>query len=171
MQQRLWCMPGLEQAPPHVLSIRSAGERCAIDVRHRTCVAGPDDDSPVADWEIDVPDDLLREFLVSDEQDLGSNVFLSYRCRMRRTCEYFDEAMAVLRTLGAPGVATSRTPTRPRGDTTEIVLDGHVVPRWCPHRGADLSRYGVVEDGDVVCVVHGRRFPLAGFARTAPAEG
>jgi UDP-MurNAc hydroxylase len=171
VQQRLWCMPGLDQAPPHVLVLRSAGERCAIDVRHRTCSHGPDADAdgPPADWEIHVPDGLLREFLVSDEEDLASNVFLSYRCRMTRTCEFFDEPLAVLRTLGAPGCgeAAGRDPA---ADDAEIVLDGHVVPRWCPHRGADLSRYGMVEGGHLVCVVHGRRFPLGGFARPEPAE-
>ena len=162
VQQRLWCMPSLEQAPPPVLAITSAGEGCWIDVRHRTCSHGPVADDRPADWVIEVPDGLLREFLVSDEEDLASTVFLSYRCRMTRTCDYFDEVMAVLRTLGAPacldGAPADVTADE---DTTEILLDGHLVPRWCPHRGADLSRYGVVEDGHVVCVVHGRRFPLA----------
>jgi UDP-MurNAc hydroxylase len=54
-------------------------------------------------------------------------------------------------------------------DDSEIVLDGHVLPRWCPHRGADLSRFGVVEDEHVVCVVHGRRFPLSDFAPAQPS--
>ncbi len=167
-QLRLRCMSGLEQAPPHVLAIRSAGEGCSIDVRRRTCRHGPDADVPAADWEIEVPDGLLREFLVSDEEDLASNVFLSYRCRMTRTCEYFEEAIAVLRTLGAPGCGVAAG-AEARSDDTVIALDGHLVPRWCPHRGADLSRYGVVEDDQVVCVVHGRRFPLAGIAGAAVA--
>jgi UDP-MurNAc hydroxylase len=161
VQQRLWCMPELEQAPPHVVAITSAGEVCSIDVRHRSCGHSAVADGPPAEWVIDVPDGLLREFLVSDEEDLASNVFLSYRCRMTRTCEYFDEVMAVLRTLGAPacldGAPVALTA---EDDADEILLDGHLVPRWCPHRGADLSRYGVVEDDHVVCVVHGRRFPL-----------
>jgi hypothetical protein len=160
VQQRLWCLPGLEAAPPHVLAIRSGGETCAIDVRHRTCAHGPHADLPAADWEIDIPEALLREFLVSDEQDLASNVFLSYRCRMRRTCDYFDEPMAVLRTLRTRGCTVPAGDDAVDDDAAEILLDGHLVPRWCPHRGADLSRYGTVEDDHLVCVVHGRRFPL-----------
>jgi UDP-MurNAc hydroxylase len=169
VQQRLWCMPGLEEAPSHVLAIGSGGERCSIDVRHRTCVGSGDADAPAADWLIEVPEDLLREFLVSDEHDLASNVFLSYRCRMTRTCDYFDEPMAVLRTLGAPA-CTEVGSNGQAVDDAVILLDGHLVPRWCPHRGADLSRFGLVEDDQVVCVVHGRRFPLPEIARTAPSQ-
>jgi UDP-MurNAc hydroxylase len=36
----------------------------------------------------------------------------------------------------------------------------HLVQRHCPHLGADLARFGDVEDGVLTCGLHGWQFDL-----------
>jgi UDP-MurNAc hydroxylase len=43
-----------------------------------------------------------------------------------------------------------------------------MVERWCPHRQADLGVFGEIDDGQLVCTLHGWRFDLeTGRCRTA----
>jgi UDP-MurNAc hydroxylase len=42
----------------------------------------------------------------------------------------------------------------------EIELDGYVMERYCPHRQADLSIFGSVDDGVLTCALHGWQFDL-----------
>jgi UDP-MurNAc hydroxylase len=42
-----------------------------------------------------------------------------------------------------------------------IEMDGYLVQRRCPHLKADLSQFGVVEDGVLTCRMHGWQFDLA----------
>ena len=39
-----------------------------------------------------------------------------------------------------------------------IALGSYRVERWCPHRQADLAEFGVLENDEVVCTLHGWRF-------------
>jgi UDP-MurNAc hydroxylase len=61
------------------------------------------------------------------------------------------EQEAVRRT--APDNATTQL-------SAEIEIDGYVMQRLCPHRQADLSEFGRVENGFVVCDLHGWRFSV-----------
>jgi UDP-MurNAc hydroxylase len=40
----------------------------------------------------------------------------------------------------------------------EIELGDYLVQRFCPHRQADLSEFGVVEGDTIVCTLHGWKF-------------
>jgi UDP-MurNAc hydroxylase len=44
--------------------------------------------------------------------------------------------------------------------SNEIELGGYVMQRYCPHRKADLSEFGVIEGDYVVCTLHGWKFQL-----------
>jgi UDP-MurNAc hydroxylase len=46
-------------------------------------------------------------------------------------------------------------------DAEDITLDGWVVQRRCPHLKADLTRFGIVDDGTLTCQLHGWKFDLA----------
>jgi UDP-MurNAc hydroxylase len=48
----------------------------------------------------------------------------------------------------------------PPDSDEEIELCGYVMERYCPHRGADLSVFGEVEDGMLTCTLHGWQFDL-----------
>ena len=39
--------------------------------------------------------------------------------------------------------------------------DGWRIERWCPHRQADLTRFGEIDDGVLTCSLHHWRFDLA----------
>ena len=39
--------------------------------------------------------------------------------------------------------------------------DGWRIERWCPHRQADLTRFGEIADGVLTCSLHHWRFDLA----------
>jgi UDP-MurNAc hydroxylase len=45
--------------------------------------------------------------------------------------------------------------------SNEIELGGYVLQRYCPHRKADLSEFGVIEGDHVVCTLHGWKFQLS----------
>ena len=45
--------------------------------------------------------------------------------------------------------------------SNEIELGDYVMQRYCPHRKADLSEFGVVEGDHVVCTLHGWKFQLS----------
>ena len=39
--------------------------------------------------------------------------------------------------------------------------DGWRIERWCPHRQADLTRFGEIDDGVLTCSLHHWQFDLA----------
>lgn len=46
-------------------------------------------------------------------------------------------------------------------DATALArADGHTIQRHCPHREADLTRFGTVTDGTLTCQMHGWQFDL-----------
>jgi UDP-MurNAc hydroxylase len=42
----------------------------------------------------------------------------------------------------------------------EIRIGDYIVQRLCPHRLADLSVFGEIDDHQLVCTLHGWRFDL-----------
>jgi UDP-MurNAc hydroxylase len=42
----------------------------------------------------------------------------------------------------------------------EVRIGDYLVQRLCPHRLADLSVFGEIDDGEFVCTLHGWRFDL-----------
>ena len=53
-------------------------------------------------------------------------------------------------------------PTARRGERTDEFFerDGWRIERWCPHRQADLTRFGEIDDGVLTCSLHHWRFDL-----------
>ena len=53
-------------------------------------------------------------------------------------------------------------PPRPRARRTDEFFerDGWRIERWCPHRQADLTRFGEIADGVLTCSLHHWRFDL-----------
>ena len=42
----------------------------------------------------------------------------------------------------------------------EIRIGDYICQRTCPHREADLKVFGEIEEGHLVCTLHGWRFDL-----------
>ncbi len=50
---------------------------------------------------------------------------------------------------------------RRRRDDEFFARDGWRIERWCPHRQADLTRFGEIDDGVLTCALHHWQFDLA----------
>jgi UDP-MurNAc hydroxylase len=111
----------------------------------------------------------LLEMTIADKAvDWSNSLFLSCRFTAWRDGAYneflynFFKSLSVERMRRAEQEAVRRT--APDSTTTqlsaEIEIGGYVMQRLCPHRQADLSEFGRVENGFVVCDLHGWRFSV-----------
>jgi toluene monooxygenase system ferredoxin subunit len=71
-----------------------------------------------------------------------------------RLCELDDVVEGELRGFRVTGVTWPVMITKVGGEMTAF-------PGVCPHDDVSLVDYGMLEDGEVVCRVHGYRFELA----------
>jgi UDP-MurNAc hydroxylase len=113
---------------------------------------------------------LLEKTVADKAVDWSNSLFLSCRFTAWRDGAYneflynFFKSLSVERMRRAEQEAVRRT--APDSTNTqlsseiEIEIDGYVMQRLCPHRQADLSEFGRVENGFVVCDLHGWRFSV-----------
>jgi UDP-MurNAc hydroxylase len=105
----------------------------------------------------------LLELVVRDHAvDWSNSLFLSCRFQASREGEFnehlynFFKSLSVERMRRAEQEAMRRT--TPEQVSEEIELGDYIVQRFCPHRQADLSEFGVVEGDHIVCTLHGWKF-------------
>ena len=105
----------------------------------------------------------LLELVVQDRAvDWSNSLFLSCRFQAWRKGEFnehlynFFKSLSVERMRRAEEEAARRA--KPQVVSEEIELGDYVVQRYCPHRQADLSEFGVVEGDTIVCTLHGWKF-------------
>ncbi len=113
-------------------------------------------------FEIDRP--LVETVVAERAVDWSNALFLSCRFRAWRAGgfnEYlynFFKSLSIERMRRAESEARHKIDPPPAGE--EIELGGYVMERACPHRGADLSVFGEIDGGELVCTLHGWRFDL-----------
>jgi len=162
-----WFEPLLVDAP--ILSAGVAGN-VVIDVGDATANVCIDFvDSQVRVWrdepyvyKLDV-DRALVEALVDDHvEDWVNSLLLSCRFTAHRDGPFNEYVLTFFKALSAPRMAYVEQCLRSRRRRTDefIELDGWRVERWCPHRQADLSRFGEISDGVLTCSLHHWRFDL-----------
>jgi UDP-MurNAc hydroxylase len=116
-------------------------------------------------FRFDIARPLVEKVVAERAVDWSNSLFLSCRFRAWREGEfneyvynYFKSlSPARMRRTEAEALRKLHPPTETEPD---IELDGWVVQRRCPHRNADLSVFGEVRDGELVCTLHGWRFDL-----------
>jgi UDP-MurNAc hydroxylase len=103
-------------------------------------------------------EDWVNEFFLScrfeaDRQgEYNENVFSFFKCLAPRRMEYLEVSLALVARSAEAGVG---------GGPGELLRCGdYLVQRRCPHLGADLSRFGHVEDDVLTCALHGNRYDL-----------
>jgi UDP-MurNAc hydroxylase len=113
-------------------------------------------------------EDWVNEFFLScrfeaDRQgEYNENVFSFFKCLAPRRMEYLEVSLALVARSAVAGVS---------GGPGELLRCGdYLVQRRCPHLGADLSRFGHVEEGVLTCALHGNRYDLR-TGRCLSAEG
>ena len=108
---------------------------------------------------------LVEAVVAERAVDWSNSLFLSCRFRAWRDGEFnecvynFFKSLSTerMRRTEAEAVRRLDPPTETEPD---IELDGWIVQRRCPHRNADLTVFGEVEDCTLTCTLHGWRFDL-----------
>jgi UDP-MurNAc hydroxylase len=116
-------------------------------------------------FRFDIPRELVETVVAERAVDWSNSLFLSCRFTAWREGEFneylynFFKSLSVerMRRTEAEVVRKLSPPTETEPD---IVLGDYVVQRRCPHRNADLSVFGEIEDGELVCTLHGWRFDV-----------
>jgi len=105
---------------------------------------------------------LVEHLIHIDENDWVNSLFLSCRFSAARIGQYnefvysFFKCLSEERLQYAEGWFAEQKP-----DAEDIRLGDWIVQRRCPHLKADLTRFGIVEDGTLTCQLHGWKFDLA----------
>ncbi len=163
-----WLEPLLAMAP-----ITSAGIAGSVvidvgDPAHDVCVDFVD--SKVRPWrgepfvyKIDVDRHLIDVLLDDHVEDWVNSLFLSCRFTAHRDGPFNEFVMTFFKALSPERIAyVERCHAAARRRTDEFFeRDGWRIERWCPHRQADLSRFGEIDDGVLTCSLHHWRFDLA----------
>jgi UDP-MurNAc hydroxylase len=122
---------------------------------------------------------LVEHLLHIEEVDWVNSLFLSCRFSAARIGQYnefvysFFKCLSEERLQYAEGWYDEHLHSVDTEDITltdRATLDRWVVQRRCPHLKADLTRFGIVEDGTLSCQLHGWRFDL-GSGRCLTSAG
>jgi UDP-MurNAc hydroxylase len=114
--------------------------------------------------EIDRP--LLEGVVRQKAVDWSNSLFLSCRFTAWRDGSYNEYLYNFFKSLSVERMRRAEQEVARRNGaqdeiSNEIELGGYVMQRFCPHRKADLSEFGVIEGDHVVCTLHGWKFQLS----------
>jgi UDP-MurNAc hydroxylase len=107
---------------------------------------------------------LVEHLLHTGEVDWVNSLFLSCRFSAARIGQYNEFVYSFFKCLSEERLQYAEgwyDENERVTDAEDITLGDWVVQRRCPHLKADLSRFGVIEDGTLTCQLHGWRFDLA----------
>ncbi len=121
---------------------------------------------------------LLQSLLERKVEDWVNELFLSCRFEATRRGEYNETVFSFFKCLSPRRMAyleaslelAARQHEEGVGAGELWRCGDYLVQRRCPHLGADLLRFGRVEDGVLTCALHGNRYDLA-TGRCLTAEG
>lgn len=163
-----WWEPLMDRAPRtcaaigRSLLIRSGGDDVLVDFPGHRVRAW--DGTEGYQYRLDLPRPLVEWCIEQRAVDWSNNLFLSMRFTAWRPGEYCEELFSFLKALSPERVdVLERHVAASHGEIDEMIeLDGWSVQRWCPHRQADLARFGTIaEDGcTLTCTMHGWTFDL-----------
>lgn len=133
-----------------------------LDGRVETYEGG---DSQPYSYRFDVARDLLEHVVRSRAVDWSNSLFLSCRFTAWRADEYNEYLYNFLKSLSVERMNRTEAEARMKSagvidEDGDIVIGDFIVQKRCPHRNADLSVFGEIDDGDLVCTLHGWRFSL-----------
>jgi UDP-MurNAc hydroxylase len=107
-------------------------------------------------------DRTLVESLIEDHvEDWVNSLFLSCRFRASRPGPFNEYIMTFFKALSPERIAyVERSYRQSRRADEFFERDGWRIERWCPHRQADLTRFGEIRDGVLTCSLHHWQFDL-----------
>jgi UDP-MurNAc hydroxylase len=163
-----WFEPLLEQAP--ITSAGVAGNVVLDTGEPETSVCIDFVESTVRAWKgepyvykLDLDRALLESLVDDHAEDWVNSLLLSCRFTAHRAGPFNEFVLTFFKALSPERMAyveECHNTTRQRTDDF-FERDGWRIERWCPHRQADLTRFGDIEDGVLTCSLHHWRFDLA----------
>ena len=163
-----WWEPLLAMAP----ALRSAiGGNCLINTDNEHILidfpAGKIssfNNEPIK-FRLDIARPLLEGVINQKSVDWSNSLFLSCRFTAWRDGSYNEYLYNFFKSLSVERMRRAELEAAQKNDSSteasaEIELGGYVMQRYCPHRKADLSEFGVIEGDHVVCTLHGWKFQL-----------
>ena len=115
-------------------------------------------------FRFDIDRRLVETVVANNSVDWSDKLFLSCRFSAWRAGSYNEYLYNFFKSLSVERMqrteAEARAKIAPLPPSTEIELGDYVMERYCPHRQADLSVFGQIQDGELVCTLHGWRFDL-----------
>jgi UDP-MurNAc hydroxylase len=163
---REWFEPLLTAAP--VTSAGIAGN-VVLALGERDGIVIDFIESAVRDWRgedsvyrVDVDRRLVEACVERHLEDWVNSLFLSCRFHAHRDGPFNEYVMTFFKALSPERIAYVETCYRAQRTRDEFFeRDGWRIERWCPHRQADLTRFGDIADGVLTCALHHWRFDLA----------
>jgi UDP-MurNAc hydroxylase len=117
-------------------------------------------------FRFDIQRELIETVVAHRSVDWSNALFLSLRFRAWRAGAFNEYLYNFFKSLSPERMRRAESEARRRLDPLrsdlagEIRIGDYIVERLCPHRQADLSVFGEIEDGELVCTLHGWRFDL-----------
>jgi UDP-MurNAc hydroxylase len=105
---------------------------------------------------------LLEACVERHLEDWVNSLFLSCRFVAHRDGPFNEYVMTFFKALSPARIAYVEDCYAKRRLPDEFFeRDGWRIERWCPHRQADLTRFGEIGDGVLTCALHHWQFDLA----------
>jgi UDP-MurNAc hydroxylase len=118
-------------------------------------------------FRFDIQRELVETVVAQRAVDWSNALFLSCRFRAWRAGPFNEYIYNFFKSLSPERMRRAEAEARRyldplRSDLAgeEVRIGDYIVERLCPHRQADLSVFGEIDDGELVCTLHGWRFDL-----------
>lgn len=115
-------------------------------------------------YRFEIQRELIETVVAARAVDWSNALFLSCRFTAWRDGPFNEYLYNFFKSLSVERIRRAESEARRKLDppdaTEEIEMGGYVFERACPHRQADLSVFGEIEDGVLICTLHGWRFDL-----------
>ncbi len=126
-------------------------------------------DSAVREWKgedavyrLELDRRLVEACVSRHLEDWVNSLFLSCRFRAHRDGPFNEYVMTFFKALSEERIAyVESCYAAARTGNEFFERDGWRIERFCPHRQADLTRFGELENGLLTCALHHWQFDLA----------
>lgn len=163
-----WWEPLLASAP----NLRKGvGDICVIDMGDlKVAIDFPN--GTVNEWDgcehgfrFTIDRRLVETVAAERAVDWSNSLFLSCRFSAWRRGPFNEYVYNFFKSLSEARMARTEAEALRKADpdrggiaNEEIQIGDWIVQRTCPHRDADLAVFGEIDDGELVCTLHGWRF-------------
>jgi UDP-MurNAc hydroxylase len=118
-------------------------------------------------FRFDIQRELVETVVAQRAVDWSNALFLSCRFRAWRAGAFNEYVYNFFKSLSPERMRRAEAEAKRRLDPhrddlagEEIRIGDYIVERLCPHRQADLSVFAEIDEGELVCTLHGWRFDL-----------